>query len=487
MREGARGCRSGRGCGSAWGRRSVRAIGILTAIGIADPVPRPGAAATEGHAWTIDWEGTLRGEAAFRIDPPRSLSKERNLVGLRARARGPGSIAATVGVRGFYDAAYDLSDRHPREVERSLESEGALREAFLEWSPGAWSFRAGKQQVVWGEAFGRFLTDVVVPKDLREFLLPEFEFIRIPLWMGETTWTHGDAAVQAVVVPDLRYSTVAPAGGDFAFGGEATAAPAAPAAVEPVRRPPRTWRNAEYGLRVSWLRSGWDLSALFFRGFDDLPVPFRRLEPVPGGGTEIVLAPGPARLSTFGGTASKSRGRAIYRGEMACDRGRLFPAADPADRDGVVGAGLLGAIAGVDVALPRRSMLGVQVLHQEILGSSAGLLGPPGASALMLRATAWEARGRWSGRLEAHFGRRGDSMVRPRAGYRFPSGMQATAGLDLFAGPEDTFYGRFGRSDRFFVEISYPFPPSSPGTTGGEASAERRWMPGWGGVDEGHP
>jgi len=39
--------------------------------------------------------------------------------------------------------------------------------------------RLGRQQIVWGEAIGTFVTDVVNPKDFREFVLPDFSELRI--------------------------------------------------------------------------------------------------------------------------------------------------------------------------------------------------------------------------------------------------------------------------------------------------------------------
>ena len=36
----------------------------------------------------------------------------------------------------------------------------------------------GKQQVVWGKADGVFITDIVSPLNLTEFLLPDFDEIR---------------------------------------------------------------------------------------------------------------------------------------------------------------------------------------------------------------------------------------------------------------------------------------------------------------------
>ena len=132
-------------------------------------------------------------------------------------------------------------------------------------------------------------------------------------------------------------------------------------------------------------------------------------------------------------------------------------------------------------------MLGIQILHQEVIGSSAGLVGPAGPTALMLRGMLWEARDHWSAGLEAHFGLEGDSMIRPRIGYRFTNGLQADAGFDLFAGPPDSFYGQFSEEDRLDVQISYRFSAGSRRPPGGYSPAARRFGPMKGGRDDRHP
>ncbi|MFO8233784.1 MAG: hypothetical protein R6U04_00070, partial [Bacteroidales bacterium] len=54
-----------------------------------------------------------------------------------------------------------------------------MREAYIDLFFDKVDISLGKQQIIWGKADGVFITDVVSPKDLREFLLPEFEEIRM--------------------------------------------------------------------------------------------------------------------------------------------------------------------------------------------------------------------------------------------------------------------------------------------------------------------
>ncbi len=54
-----------------------------------------------------------------------------------------------------------------------------LREAYMDIFFESVDIRIGKQQIIWGKADGVFITDIVSPKDLSEFLLRDFDEIRM--------------------------------------------------------------------------------------------------------------------------------------------------------------------------------------------------------------------------------------------------------------------------------------------------------------------
>jgi len=49
-----------------------------------------------------------------------------------------------------------------------------LRELYLRYSGDAVELVIGKQQIIWGKSDGVFITDIVSPKDLSRFLVPDF-------------------------------------------------------------------------------------------------------------------------------------------------------------------------------------------------------------------------------------------------------------------------------------------------------------------------
>ena len=121
-------------------------------------------------------------EFAYRLHDPGDVSKLRTTGWLDAKYAFSEAVSLRVGTRAWYDAVFDATDRYPANVERDQKTEVSLREAVLGVSSGDFDVRVGRQQIVWGEAISTFITDVVNPKDFREFILPDFSELRIPIW-----------------------------------------------------------------------------------------------------------------------------------------------------------------------------------------------------------------------------------------------------------------------------------------------------------------
>ncbi len=88
-------------------------------------------------------------------------------------------------------------------------------ENYLDFSAGSWDFRIGAQQIVWGEVIGLFFADVVSARDMRDFLLPSFEVMRIPQWAARAEYFAGDAHVEFVWIPVPTFDRIGKPGADF--------------------------------------------------------------------------------------------------------------------------------------------------------------------------------------------------------------------------------------------------------------------------------
>ena len=169
------------------------------------------------------FSGFLREELAYRVRAPDGLAKARSVAQVSAFGRLSPNVTYKLGGRGFYDAVFGLTHHYPDAVARDMRSELTLRDTYIDASYGSADFRLGKQQIVWGEAVGVFVADVVNARDLREFVLPDMDFIRIPQWALDFENSWGDLHSELVWIPFLEFNKLGVPGSDF---GPSLAAPA---------------------------------------------------------------------------------------------------------------------------------------------------------------------------------------------------------------------------------------------------------------------
>jgi hypothetical protein len=93
---------------------------------------------------------------------------------------------------------YDLDD------ELSVD----LREAYINLYLDDADIRIGKQQVVWGKSDGLFITDVVSPKNLQEFLLPDFNEIRLGVTAIKADYYIKDSTWELIWIPIFTPDTL---------------------------------------------------------------------------------------------------------------------------------------------------------------------------------------------------------------------------------------------------------------------------------------
>jgi len=250
--------------------------------------------------------------------------------------------------RAYYDAVFDLTDTYNDKVEKDQEDDIELRDTYLDFSIGNLDLRVGKQQIVWGEAVGLFFADVVNPKDLREFILPEFDQIRIPVWAADIEYYAGDNYLELVWIPLLEFNELGVSGSEFEF-----ATPSAPSGAliyyESEKEPSNDLKNSECGIRLSRLIAGWDLSGFYFYGYDYFPTLFRTIgiDPLTSQ-TIITVKPEYKRLNIFGLTFAKEAADVIFKGEFVYNKGKYFLVDNLTDADGVIKKDFLDYLIGVD-------------------------------------------------------------------------------------------------------------------------------------------
>jgi len=397
-------------------------------------------------------KGFLQFEMARTTASPVHWSKMLTRADLSKQGNLGGGVKYKVGARLDYDAVYSLYNYYPAEVEKDQRFNVVLRENYLDVGAGNWDFRIGKQNVVWGEMVGLFFADVVSARDMREFILPEFDTMRIPQWATRAEYFNDDYHAELLWIPVPSYDDIGKPGAEFY-----------PPQIQPPGvgiqyrsevRPSRKLSNTNYGLRLSTLKNGWDVSGFAYSSMDIMPTFYRDTVSVPG---TFIYEARHDRIHQFGGTLAKDFGAVVLKGEAVYTRGRQFTVLRLADADGVVPQNTLDWALGLDFSLPAETRFNAQVFQRTYFSHDPDLFADKQENGYSLLLSH-----KLTDKLEAQallissFNRT-DWLLRPRVTWAFERNWRLAVGADIFKGPSLGLFGRYDRNDRVYSEVRYSF------------------------------
>jgi len=195
----------------------------------------------------------------------------------------------------------------------------SIREWYIDTEVYESFWRLGKQQVVWGQADGLKVLDVVNPQSFREFILDDFEDSRIPLWMLNIEIPIGDEdSLQILWIPDLTYHEFAEANTTFQI-----TSPLFVPSIEdglPIvgfaqRKPTSILSDSDVGLRYSKFYDGWDLTFNYLYHYHDSPILYQQFSGA-GATSGISIDSRYERNHLIGATASNVFGDFTLRTEV---------------------------------------------------------------------------------------------------------------------------------------------------------------------------
>lgn len=397
-------------------------------------------------------KGFVQFELARTTAAPEHWSKMRTRADLSSQGKLGDGIKWKLGARFDYDAVYGINDFYNSDVEKNQRFNAVLRENYLDYSAGKWDFRFGKQNVIWGEMVGLFFADVVSARDLREFILPEFDQMRIPQWAARAEYFADDFHAELLWIPVASYDDIGKPGAEF-YPYPLTRD--FPAQYKQELRPERNPENMNYGVRMSTLKAGWDVSAFYYRSTDINPTFYR----------DIVFAPTPTvvfqarhdRIHQFGSTLAKDFGEVVLKAEVVYTRGRSFTVVNAMDSDGVTSQNTLDWAAGLDFTLPSETRLNVQIFQRQFLNFNEDIIPDRRENGYSLLLNSkffnnWEAQALFISSIN-----RPDWLFRPRLTWNFERNWRLLLGADVFEGPALGMFGRYDQQDRVYSEIRYSF------------------------------
>lgn len=411
----------------------------------------PPAQASDGPRW----RGFAQTEAAYTFADPDHWSKLTGRLELGSQGRLGNGVQWKLSGRIDYNAIFDLDDYYQRQVRNDQRAEFQFRETYLDFTAGDWDWRLGRQHVVWGEMVGLFFADVVSAKDLREFVLPDFQVLRIPQWAARAEYFKDDFHAEVVWIPLPSYDELGKPRNFLAPGGGADFFPyplPIPAVIQKDDKPGNSLEHGNFGVRLSQLVKGWDISGFYYTSMSSSPTFYQF---TPG-----ILTPRHDRIRQLGGTLAKDFSDVVLKAEVVYTNGRRFNLTNvvaPDPLGGVVKLDTLDWAVGLDFNPGSDTRINTQVFQRYFMDHNANIIpdrAENGASLLVSHtfSDVWKAEA-----LLVHSLNRRDWMLRPKAIWSFQPNWKLTFGLDLFGGPITGLFGQYDQQDRAYAELRHDF------------------------------
>ena len=288
-----------------------------------------------------------------------------------------------------------------------------LRQAYLDIYFDSADIRIGKQQIIWGKADGVFITDVISPKDLSEFLLPDFDEIRMGITAFKGDYYIGDNTFEFVWVPVFTPTKSPEEGSIWSVEPPFPVQPEFDYSQEKVED---KLENSEIFAKYSALTSKIDFEFMAGYMWDDNPTMHaeKLFNPENHSLQGLIITPKHHRLSLAGGSFSTTLGAFVLRGEGAYYSGKYFNSADLALIDGTVEKSYLHYLLGLDYTLWDIHLSG-QFIQQAILDYEEGIENDEFENTVTFLANRTFLRETLAIEMFSYFGiNNSDALLRPR-------------------------------------------------------------------------
>lgn len=330
-----------------------------------------------------------------------------------------------------------------------------LREVYMDMFFNNFDIRLGKQQIIWGKAEGVFITDVVSPKDLSEFLLPDFDEIRMGVTSLKLNYYKGNHNFELVWAP-VFLPTLMPENNSIW-------SPYLPFPVQPEwdlskSEVSPSIKNSEVFARYALMASAFDLELVGGSFYFDDPAYHltRTIDMSTQQLTGIIASPEYHRVSMAGGSFSVPLSGFVLRGEGAYYHGRYFQTNDPVEKDATIEKDNLHYMAGLDYTLAG-TKLSLQFIQEFIPDYNNQLMNREFENTMTFLAKKDFLREKLWIELFAYIGLSSeDALIRPKVTYAFADGFELLGGANIFTGKDGRF-GQFDQNDMLYFKVKYSF------------------------------
>jgi len=332
-----------------------------------------------------------------------------------------------------------------------------LREVYLDMFFTNTDIRIGKQQIIWGKGDGVFITDIVSPKDLNEFLLPDFDEIRTGITALKMNQYVGDQTFELVYIPAFS-ATIFPETSSIWSRTPVFAMPVTYDYSE--KAVAANLENSEVFMKLSGIVSFMDYEVMAGYLWDDDPT--MHVSPTMTG---VTLTPQHHRLSVAGGSFSTELAGMVLRGEGAYYQGKQFSAvsafglaSDLLEKD------YIHYLLGVDFSIGSTRFSG-QFIQQAIMDYEYSIVQEEAVNTMTFLANRTFLRETLTAQLFGYVGlNQNDALIRPTLTYDFADGFEILTGANIFVKDGDLAededpgqFGYFDENDMVYLKVKYSF------------------------------
>lgn len=441
----------------------------------------------------LELGGFVKNETSVRMAHGfDEVMKMNNVMGLKTNVQITDWMELFTYYHWFYDAGYAIEEKKYGSVSfentnrklRIPEKQQWLRECYFDIYTDRLDIRAGKQQVVWGTADGVRILDMVNPLDYREWTLPNYSDIRIPLWMinveGELMM---DGHLQLLLIPDYQPNYYAPAGAPFtlrtvAIGKEKSTG----ITVSTIdQMPPKQLERTKIGLRWQNVIGGWDYTLNYLHTYDFASSAYTAVSFDPGTGVTLLLTRRAEQIDVFGGSFSKTLTEGFLmellkgwtlRGEFAYIKGGAMNYGYDREIKGTIDVDQYNYCLGFDKNFWTNWLLSYQFIQfiahnkQDIPRVATDpqyslLFGPTRGpldkltTMMTLKIGTDFMHERLKPEILVIYGFDNDWRISPKVSYEISDEWSVATGLHVFGGDEQGLNGQFDKNDQVFIETTY--------------------------------
>lgn len=337
-----------------------------------------------------------------------------------------------------------------------------LREVYMDMYFSKFDLRLGKQQVVWGKADGVFITDIVSPLNLSEFLLPDFNEIRTGVIAAKVNYYIGMSTLEAIWIPQFTPTVRPDANSIWYIQPDFPVSPSFDWSKSTVNQ---TMENSELFVKWSAMTSKIDFELMGGYSWDDNPAMHVQKEfemntsttPPRPILTELTITPEHHRLTVVGGSFSTEIKGIIFRGEGAYYNGKYFQTEDPSATDALIQKDYLNYVVGVDFNVGSVK-LSTQLIQKYILDYSEHITESEIHNTATFLARYDMMRETLHLEIFSYIGLSdSDALIRPKITYDFDDSFSILLGSNIFVGDRDGQFGQYKDNTMLYAKIKYNF------------------------------